>query len=113
MKATELRIGNYVYRQSDKMIVNRNSIYQIEVVTRQTENKYEPIPLTNEWLINFGFEKSEDVSIFSKDDIYIGFRQNGDFEPLCQGLQYGNSLKYVHQLQNLFFALTEEDLSLS
>lgn len=57
MKANELRIGNYVHRQSGKMVVNRDDVYKIENVNLQSALKYEPIPLTEEWLLKFGFIK--------------------------------------------------------
>lgn len=62
MKANELRIGNYVYRQWDKMVKQqegeRTSLYQIENVNLQSALKYDPIPLTEEWLTKLGFAKN-------------------------------------------------------
>jgi hypothetical protein len=82
-----------------------------------------PIPLTEEWLLKFGFKKRESSV---SDSFYIGenpttrdwmfdifwiknmmdysyedypFYRNGHFK-----------IKSVHQLQNLYFALTGEDL---
>lgn len=108
MKATELRIGNYVYRQSDKMIVNRNSVYQIEVVTRQTQSKYDPIPLTEQWLINFGFEHRE--FSFDKGSFFL-MKRTGKQGYLYQSHKNRFQVKYVHQLQNLYFANTQEELT--
>ena len=72
--------------------------------------EYKPIPLTEEWLLKFGFE-SDDEFIFEKD-IRICKTKQGyvyfDFsvmDPICD-------VKYVHQLQNLHFALTGEELEL-
>lgn len=112
MKANELRIGNYVYRQSDKMILNRDSVYQIEVVTRQTESKYDPIPLTSEWLIKFG--KKADTS-----DSFGGFiipLPNGNglrIKDNKWNAQHSETkVDFVHQLQNLYYSITGEELSL-
>ncbi len=73
------------------------------------------IPLTEEWLIKFGFEKTN-VDIFFKHigekalSIYLESNNlttllSFDFQetPLRR-------VKYVHQLQNLYFALTGEEL---
>jgi hypothetical protein len=70
---------------------------------------YEPIPLTEEWLLKFGFEewdknawqKGFDLSIHKIDSIFW-YNNNG----------INVLIKYVHQLQNLCFALTGEELTL-
>jgi hypothetical protein len=74
-----------------------------------------PIPLTEEWLLKFRFEDrgpqpdSDELGRFTKYPIGLwimdgSFITAGDFDV---------SLKYVHQLQNLYFALTGEELKLS
>lgn len=112
MNAKELRIGNFVYRQSSKMIVNRNDIYQIEVVTKQTQSKYDPIPLTEAWLLKFGFTLVNRANYITID---FDEWELGEFE--LEDFMYRGSvekeLKYVHELQNLYFALTGEELILN
>lgn len=115
MKATELRIGNHVYRQSDKMVINRNSVYQIEVVTKQTESKYDPIPLTEEWLIKFGFHYSDDDNEFLELELMHKIKLYADnsnnFSTVVLRLKENEiEIKSVHQLQNLYFALTGKEL---
>lgn len=77
-----------------------------------------PIPLTEEWLVRFGFEEKTYVNGdgdefnwwslhgFSLND---GFQLTGDNGTSESMLPY--KLEYVHQLQNLFFALTGEELT--
>lgn len=79
---------------------------------------FEPIPLTEEWLLKFGFEKSNNNTEFytfdlSKLSIHLKSKQYAD------GRTYFNSwciiekqIEYVHQLQNLYFALTQEELKI-
>jgi hypothetical protein len=84
----------------------------------------EPIPITEEWLINFNFEKDGDDYIIEhpKDIVKYVLTEN----VLGKGLwilgvdqfydkdykYFSWGIKYVHQLQNLYFALTGEELIL-
>lgn len=116
MKATELRIGNYLYYK------NTNDLAIVELIHKKhfdcrdeygsfsPNGNYEPIPLTEEWLLKLGFDKK-----FSKDKFTIIPNGKLDYE---KGRTYFNAWtilehqpEYVHQLQNLYFALTGEELS--
>jgi hypothetical protein len=86
------------------------------------EDFFIPIPLTEEWLLKFGFKKDLDgsfvfglLSMFKdkrlKQNVYI-------YTESTQSLSDGQwvvindlKLQYVHQLQNLYFALTGEELT--
>lgn len=108
MKPTELRIGNWIKRntQSDGFQIDHHSFWSCE---RNPEN-YKPIYLTEDWLEKFGF-KTDDI-IWVKDEIQIGHYKSGFY--LCSGtlLRLSKKIKYVHQLQNLYFALTGKELKL-
>jgi hypothetical protein len=142
MKASELRIGNFVtlsekqrqelwYNQIHaqkeffvvKTIYSDNDI-SIEVddeIIDISENDVEPIPLTEEWLLKFGFIKEyndderENRDCFylnnSDDSFYINYdiSYNGWY---LGASTYGflKSFEHVHQLQNLYFALTNTEL---
>ena len=73
-----------------------------------------PIPLTEEWLIKFGFKKTW----FGYENISTGIEieplKNGDYTICINANEYhvGESFKYVHQLQNIYFALTNKELEL-
>jgi len=108
MKASELRIGNLI---EDGM--NNNGQANVEILRLMDEHPkhpYRPIPLTEEWLLRFGFN----------NEVYTngGFLkwQKGEFKLLDRRLpntQYHEpkaSIDFVHQLQNLYFALTGEEL---
>jgi hypothetical protein len=115
MKANELRIGNYYYGDvlfpSEYNVITANDL--VELDSDPLDDYYQPLPLTEEWLIKFGFES------FHKRD----FKKKGLFittyfatpQTLVDD-DFGNKrvleLKYVHQLQNLYFALTNEELTM-
>ncbi len=65
----------------------------------------EPIPLTKKWLKALGFEKKPGYYILDRFvllDCVDGF--------LLGDIDLNVKIKYVHQLQNLYFALTGEEL---
>lgn len=72
------------------------------------------IPLTEEWLIKFGFKKTW----FGYENISTGIEieplENGDYTICINANEYhiGENFKYVHQLQNIYFALTNKELEL-
>jgi len=126
MEAKELRVGNLMrYRISNKYdweIMPVHSLYKngrIEVGhTKQKINiTGEPIPLTDEWLVRLGFKEvhygcwelyycESDFLVFTQEDaVVIDLNQGQEYS----GVSVGN-IKHVHQLQNLFFALTGEEL---
>ena len=114
MEAKELRIGNYVIYKGSKC---QFSIY--DIVNMQDDEDCDrltqPIPLTGEWLLNFGFNKScFTISNFFKKDIYLNIDNKGKWTfNLAEGIGvYLTDIKHVHQLQNLYFALTNEELTI-
>ena len=78
---------------------------------------YEPIPLTEEWLERFGFSvrKSLGFEAYDLDDTYTIYYNTTatpyGFE-LSFGVDFEIEIKHVHQLQNLYFALTGEELTI-
>lgn len=125
MKAQELRIGNYL--QGEQLNIPRIQIgsdgicqitgYGIHLIEEGNSLGLKPILLTEEWLLDFGFGESkiDDSGIFSpcfkmmvqKDYVYGGFMFRYTIGEKSAGYA---PIKYVHQLQNLYFALTGEDL---
>jgi hypothetical protein len=107
MEANELRIGNYVY--TGNLVVKSYSADGLYNLTRNIEDdnsKITPIPLTEEWLLNFGLSKNNGYPYkFLNGFIKI---RNGFYFYKYYHLDI--ELKYVHQLQNLYFALTGEEL---
>lgn len=131
MKVNELRIGNLVYDE-------QNRCYEIEsIITDRIKNTIQlnlidesgcgienavnvtPIPLTEEWLEKLGFKKGFKDNWYHKEsNEYFNFLrplskcstchvESGNFDDID-----GIPIKYVHQLQNLYFALTGEELTI-
>jgi hypothetical protein len=109
MKATELRIGNLVWEdyggEYEVLMISPNYVDLVKpflsLSGRYDINSLKPIPLTEEWLLKLGFVWVEDIKILKGYlDDYIDGNSN-------------TQLKYVHQLQNLYFALTGEELTLN
>ena len=123
----ELRIGNLVEDHNGVHYViyaiSRNSVIVDPPFGWFDISEIKPIPLTEEWLVKFGFEKS----IF--DDTYIEANKNDkcyrfDNPDECYYISYGKQnsmfcsvdygglkyINYAHQLQNLFYSLTGEEL---
>jgi len=121
MKASELRIGNLVnYKIVDKLDERKKWFEpcEIDAVDLQViDSDYQPIPLTEEWLLKFGFKYSlrlDDFMFKDKNDIFeIQSYKKGFLNlVLWHDNEILQELKYVHQLQNLYFALTNEELTL-
>lgn len=120
MDARELRIGNLVLDPEGLV----SKILSISTESNSTDGKYylendynghpedlRSIPLTEEWLLKFGFSdgytefKKGWFVICSEDGIFYFQFENYSVEfPDVK-------IKYVHQLQNLYFALTGEELT--
>jgi len=141
MKSQDLRIGNYLYYEHTTHIVSGvhgNKVYSwwvkdgepiIEYEAKdisgtQVENpyidvisQYEPIPLTEEWLIKLGFEKLTDSKDGFKNTTYtytkgISFIVYFDGVRLSTNFWMGNEKHYIHQLQNLFYVLSGKELTI-
>lgn len=121
MKAEELRIGNWVFNKAHE----RKQLKEVYADC----SVYDAIELTEEWLIKFGFEIDNNLresetdmpnwSVKAEDG--FGVRYLGgmgkwlvnlyNWDRQHQLTLYGN-VKYIHQLQNLYFSLTGEELEI-
>lgn len=110
MKPEELRIGNWVYDE-DEVYGQIEHLQPIFGYAYRWEwlKHYNPIPLTEEWLLKFGM----DDGVF-EDNQYFSIRKSqAEFQEWSVYFDdefIGEYIKYVHQLQNLYFALTGEEL---
>ena len=141
MEAKELRIRNYLQDRGGRLCkvesINYDkqegySFYAPAIVSGITSLPNKPIPLTEEWLVKFGAEKepmtcSFNISRFNSEykrliinvsNKMIAIR-NGDLSNsrgkdelivIFNGDVDGDL--FVHTLQNLYFALTGEELTI-
>jgi hypothetical protein len=119
MKANELRIGNLVLSKNMPVEIEEISIKTVTYCFGTFTLDYiEPIPFTEEWLLTFGFEKEDKyVIIDDKCHDYRVYNLSNLWYNTARKLWWYNHEKlidakidYVHQLQNLYFALTNEEL---
>lgn len=114
VKATELRIGNWVYAQSRKLAKGMHEAVQVRVVTTQWQNNWWPIPLTEQWLKRMGFNTLPEKRfyIFHKERVLFEYWLL-DGSIVVEGGFLPSKNHYVHQLQNLYFALIGEELKIN
>lgn len=111
MKTTELRIGNYIMANGKQINVGhiQDNFYGILINGNGVDTEiYAPIPLNEEWLLKFGF--TEEVgNVFHVDDWFFVLKKlKGNF---IFPAFWHVKIRYVHQLQNLYFALTGKELT--
>lgn len=104
MEEKDFRIGNWVLENGSYRQIEADDFYNPQLLN--------PIPLTEEILLKCGAKKSDDS--FGG---YIIYYPNGN------GMRVKNNewssqhlsvkLEYLHQLQNLYFALTNEELKIN
>lgn len=107
MKANELRIGNW-FIQYDEPEQFDGDFYHLSDI------KF--ITLTPEWLFKFGFVESNEGYFYNNyciEDFHNGkFWIVSEFDNVIDNFYaIGKGIQYVHQLQNLYFALTQEELT--
>ena len=105
MKPEELRIGNWVKNEGGNIEVACYDLNHFESL------KLKPIQLTEEWLERFGFVKNIEFDHWEKET------KTGEviLSPHNEGLMLCSTdtlcvVDKVHHLQNLYYALTGEEL---
>lgn len=126
MELNQLRFGNYVkgnvvYRERQYVTFERmrdglevaffsdGSMHGIGEYLKDLS----PIPLTEEWLFKFGFISNPYEDRYEKGLLHIECNKTrGVLEFWIERLPFSLTIKYVHSLQNLYFALTGEELTI-
>ena len=129
INANELRIGNWVHHFDDGNIQTKSVDINL-AENKNHENDYNPIPLTPEILEKCGFATRDDSGIIyyelsiPKDNIaphgsnvyeLSGLRLAGSLDTITISYTVNNhwaarNITSLHQLQNLYFALTSTEL---
>ena len=118
INAKEIRIGNLVeYRITDKLDerkewwevseIDADDIHWLSKVDTKDED-FRAIPLTEEWLLKFGFKKYS--KNFIKDGNIEFYIWTIDNSYQIKALDILIKIQTVHELQNLFFLLTKTEL---
>lgn len=140
IKGKDLRLGNFVKDRGEKLIridflehiqdgydTKFGQLVFLEGTEVHPMTEYSdyalPIPITNDWLIRMGF-KLYPSGYYCLDvcgeKVYISIGLKHDIEPNLildngeRALSYDlKHIKYVHELQNLFYSLTGLELVVS
>lgn len=131
LQAIELMIGNYVFDKEGavsivKEIYIENVYFSSYCLFLRSKNEgndvdiqeVKPIPLTEQWLIDFGFERKLSDSMnasYFKNPITLSFAKwrpelNWSMSISVMHL-HNKSFRWVHELQNLYFTLTNKQLT--
>ena len=111
--AKDLRLGNFILKNGE--IYKITTLFFVDLhdgtIRENYNNNYiiEPIEITDAWLTILGFIKFKGEN----SDFFLN-----DFQTSCnRELWFWKSeqikIKYVHQLQNLYFALTGSELTVA
>lgn len=117
MNAKEYRLGNLI--NSNEIDINNGTKVNIpvevdmgilfELQRGNICNRYSPIPLTEEWFCKFEFSKFFGQIKYDTDRFWA-------CEYIGKGIWFFKDLElkieYVHQLQNVFFIYTGEELTI-
>lgn len=129
MVLNELRIGNWI---DSSMCGHASTFSKIGMVSQEgwiglqqegtlsmngtSKNFISPIPLTEEWLVKFGFVYTMDYDEYRYKEKTHWFNIQFDEIDGERIYIFGKDnmsdvkIEYVHQLQNLYFALAGEEL---
>jgi hypothetical protein len=113
MKAQELRINNYLTKIDGTSIqVTSLEIKCAEEMNGHFNSTFEPIPLTEEWLLKLGFVNNcLTIKGILFEVGYVGYDFVNNEMTLRINQFISLKIQHVHQLQNLYFTLTNEELS--
>ena len=122
LKENDLRIGNFIKvisstKTFDSFITQAKGYDIVRIEEKSfTYWNYEPVILTEEWLLKFGFEKTigSNESNFTNGvyNLFANSLGEVNFYFFKEGDWY-QKIDYVHQLQNLYFALTGSELTVA
>jgi len=131
IRANEFRIGNLYSQFGNITEVSYNTLSELEKAP-EGQLWFKPIPLTEEWLLSFGFKKiiydseetgygtdyylkcNNDVFMCYSDDFSLALFASEESKKNDLGvLPSWESAKTVHGLQNIYFVLIGEELQIS
>lgn len=122
MKPNELRIGNMVNlkncNQVNIIAINDSQIsYWNDGYNDIYENidHFEPIPITEEWLKKCGFDENfATINLINFYEVYFERYENDIYLMTTNNPnEYTIKIDYVHQLQNIYFTLTGNEISIN
>lgn len=119
MKANELRVNVFVNDTRAKQNIQITDLDAWRIA--EDYHYFEPIPLTEEWLEKFGFIKYDQMGDWSFWNYKLPTERHWNLGILSKGVHvsFGSLnwddcpiVHHVHELQNLYFAITGNELIL-
>jgi hypothetical protein len=125
MEANQLRIGNFLHfpftnenvevlginaHEENFKIINSISFKKESNLYCEKIEVLKPIKLNKEWFEKFGYYDVNMPSHFIKDERTIDEHKFWNCQEMFIDDKNGVYVKYVHQLQNLYFALYGKEL---
>lgn len=121
LKAKDLRIGNYViFNTNDKpfQITPAGLLELSQIEGKPNPYFYDPVLLNVDWLMRFGGKPLENgywISVTNlKAELHFEVFNNTSEIVTTIKSQFSDlildRIKYVHELQNLYFSLTKSEL---
>ncbi len=106
MESKQFRLGNYVHIESQD--------YEIILLDAYRELMVDPIPLTEKLLVDLGLEPSAFTGLYYDKEGLIDVKVSWDnkFTVFYKNFEI-REVEFVHDLQNLAFALTKEELKIN
>ena len=112
-----LSVGNYLNRKGIVVQIDGRSIFDMWDDNGVIKCGYEPIELTEKWLLNLGFNKEYKdgyigIDVGNTDFVLTYPKVMGDFQEYFAfqfhsgGWSKFREVRYVHELQNLFRSIT-------
>lgn len=113
MEIKDLRCGNYFLDYAGRLCVVTPNTLTDMLTGGWSDASY--IPITEEWLKQFGWENYGDSLEYWRHYDMISFEfldQGPEYTLFDSGDLKVAFIKYVHQLQNLYFAITCRELQI-
>ena len=128
INANELRLGNHILQKINNRIVTvKCTLQHFELLSAGNGKDIYPVILKAELLEKSGFSENKDYPLLpdamefilvlpvtgnNKNEIRAYIKNNKECfgRAVVNGLPVSNNFYHLHQLQNLYFALTNEEL---
>jgi hypothetical protein len=126
MKASELKIGNYINTDAKDelrtVVEIRHNTVSVKYIRSDTNQPHQsmveydrltPIPLTEDWLLKSGCEKKSD-NIFTIDRFELRWKKAYKYWYVLDAITYNyfTKIEFVHEWQNFYFVLQGTELEM-
>jgi hypothetical protein len=125
MRATDFRIGNLINYKIIDEFDKRKQWFEISEIDYddlrilqikdEINQDYQPIILTEEWLQKLGFEMKGFYRLKVTSFLELCWKPHDktlNIQTEKNGFTEDSKVKYVHELQNLYYALTKKELKI-